>query len=73
MGMVIKFIFSHFIIAVQKENQCLPKGLLIVESFSWKNLAPGQLLLKIHTYATKAATINLPPGYVPLYNIFSVQ
>ncbi|XP_066478849.1 androglobin [Tiliqua scincoides] len=45
-----------------KENHAIPKGLLIVESFSWKNLAPGQLLLKIHTYATKAATISLPAG-----------
>lgn len=43
----------------------MPKGLLMVEKFSWKNLAPGQLILKIHTYATKAAVISLPAGYVP--------
>ncbi|KAJ6660159.1 hypothetical protein lerEdw1_018086 [Lerista edwardsae] len=49
-------------VAVQKENHVIPKGLLIVESFSWKNVAPGQLLLKLHTYATKAATISLPAG-----------
>uniref|UniRef100_A0A803T3N7 Androglobin n=1 Tax=Anolis carolinensis TaxID=28377 RepID=A0A803T3N7_ANOCA len=40
----------------------LPKGFLIVESYSWKNLAPGQLILKIHTYASKAAVICLPAG-----------
>ncbi|XP_062981764.1 androglobin [Elgaria multicarinata webbii] len=46
----------------QKEAHGLPKGILLVESFSWKNLAPGQLILKIHTYATKAAVISLPAG-----------
>ncbi|XP_070589777.1 androglobin isoform X3 [Erythrolamprus reginae] len=46
----------------QKENQVVPLGLLMVESFSWKNLSPGQLILKIHTYATKAAVISLPAG-----------
>ncbi|XP_061480044.1 androglobin isoform X3 [Rhineura floridana] len=46
----------------QKEGHIMPKGLLMVESFSWKNLAPGQLILKIHTYATKAAVISLPAG-----------
>ncbi|XP_063164994.1 androglobin [Candoia aspera] len=47
---------------VQKEDQVIPKGLLMVESFSWKHLSPGQLILKIHTYATKAAVISLPAG-----------
>ncbi|XP_053147277.1 androglobin isoform X3 [Hemicordylus capensis] len=46
--------------AAQKE--ALSKGLLMVESYSWKNLAPGRLILKIHTYATKAAVISLPTG-----------
>ncbi|XP_008121170.2 androglobin isoform X2 [Anolis carolinensis] len=46
----------------QKEGHVLPKGFLIVESYSWKNLAPGQLILKIHTYASKAAVICLPAG-----------
>ncbi|KAH0622366.1 hypothetical protein JD844_024615 [Phrynosoma platyrhinos] len=45
-----------------KEGHLLPKGFLIVESYSWKNLAPEQLILKIHTYATKAAVISLPAG-----------
>ncbi|KAL7987700.1 hypothetical protein Chor_006619 [Crotalus horridus] len=47
---------------VQKENQVVPMGFLMVESFSWKHLSPGQLILKIHTYATKAAVISLPAG-----------
>ncbi|XP_026521814.1 androglobin [Notechis scutatus] len=47
---------------VQKENQIVPMGFLMVESFSWKHLSPGQLILKIHTYATKAAVISLPAG-----------
>ncbi|KAG8123751.1 hypothetical protein E2320_019137, partial [Naja naja] len=47
---------------VQKENQIVSMGLLMVESFSWKHLSPGQLILKIHTYATKAAVISLPAG-----------
>ncbi|XP_028579446.2 androglobin isoform X1 [Podarcis muralis] len=48
--------------SAQKEGHVLPKGLLMVEKFSWKNLAPGQLILKIHTYATKASVISLPAG-----------
>ncbi|XP_042302406.1 androglobin [Sceloporus undulatus] len=46
----------------QKIGHTLPKGFLIIESYSWKNLAPGQLILKIHTYAAKAAVISLPAG-----------
>ncbi|KYO37727.1 androglobin isoform C [Alligator mississippiensis] len=48
--------------ATQKEGSIVPKGTLIVENFSWKNVSPGQLLLKIHTYATKATVLNLPAG-----------
>ncbi|XP_020666074.3 androglobin isoform X1 [Pogona vitticeps] len=56
----------------QKEGHFLPKGLLTVESFSWKNLAPGQLILKIHTYAAKAAVISLPAGrHVLLFTVSS--
>ncbi|XP_077206627.1 androglobin isoform X5 [Paroedura picta] len=46
----------------QKDYHIIPKGFLLVEKFSWKDLAPGKLILKLHTYATKAAMINLPPG-----------
>ncbi|XP_025072087.1 androglobin isoform X2 [Alligator sinensis] len=48
--------------ATQKEGSIVPKGTLMVENFSWKNVSPGQLLLKIHTYATKATVLNLPAG-----------
>ncbi|XP_054857553.1 androglobin isoform X2 [Eublepharis macularius] len=46
----------------QKDYHIIPKGFLLVEKFSWKNPASGKLILKLHTYATKAAMINLPPG-----------
>uniref|UniRef100_A0A8C0GB82 Androglobin n=1 Tax=Chelonoidis abingdonii TaxID=106734 RepID=A0A8C0GB82_CHEAB len=48
--------------ATQKEGSGIPQGMLTVESFSWKSVATGQLVLKIHTYATKAAMLRLPPG-----------
>ncbi|KAG6937062.1 androglobin, partial [Chelydra serpentina] len=48
--------------ATQKEGSGIPQGVLTVESFSWKSVATGQLVLKIHTYATKAAMLSLPPG-----------
>ncbi|ETE72859.1 Calpain-7-like protein, partial [Ophiophagus hannah] len=61
---IIFTLYAFFLIStlVQKENQFVPMGLLMVESFSWKHLSPGQLILKIHTYATKAAVISLPAG-----------
>lgn len=65
--LLIYVLFSTFLALVQKENQVVPLGLLMVESFSWKNLSPGQLILKIHTYATKAAVISLPAGYVLVF------
>ncbi|CAH2252749.1 androglobin isoform X2 [Pelobates cultripes] len=45
-----------------KEETKLHKGLLTVEQYTWKNLLTGPVVLKIHTYATKATIINLPPG-----------
>uniref|UniRef100_A0A674IHR4 Androglobin n=1 Tax=Terrapene triunguis TaxID=2587831 RepID=A0A674IHR4_9SAUR len=48
--------------ATQKEGSGVPQGMLTVENFSWKSVATGQLVLKIHTYATKAAMLSLPPG-----------
>ncbi|XP_075780494.1 androglobin isoform X2 [Pelodiscus sinensis] len=48
--------------ATQKEGSGIPQGMLTVESFSWKSVATSQLMLKIHTYATKAAMLSLPPG-----------
>ncbi|XP_064269715.1 androglobin isoform X2 [Passer domesticus] len=37
-------------------------GLLRVEYFSWKSVTPGELVLKMHTSATKATVVNLPVG-----------
>ncbi|XP_041325987.1 androglobin [Pyrgilauda ruficollis] len=37
-------------------------GLLTVEYFSWKSVTPGELVLKMHTSATKATVVNLPVG-----------
>lgn len=36
----------------------------MVEHFSWKCVAPGELVLKMHTSATKATVLSLPAGYV---------
>ena len=37
-------------------------GALIAEVYSWKSLALGQPILRLHTAATKAALITLTPG-----------
>ncbi|NXA37706.1 ADGB protein, partial [Eudromia elegans] len=50
----------------------ISKGVLMVEHFSWKRVALGQLLLKMHTYATKATVLNLPVGrHVLLFTVSS--
>ncbi|XP_028914553.1 androglobin isoform X1 [Ornithorhynchus anatinus] len=48
--------------ASSKENSGLAAGMLTAKKFSWKSLAPGDLVLKIHTNATKASIIHLPIG-----------
>lgn len=60
------FFFSPFflIIAAKREGSSISKALLKVEHFSWKCVTPGELVLKMHTYATKATVLNLPVGYV---------
>ncbi len=45
----------------QKESVTQP-GSLIAEIYSWKSLSMGQPILRIHTTATKAALLTLPPG-----------
>ncbi|KAG8583479.1 hypothetical protein GDO81_008436 [Engystomops pustulosus] len=45
-----------------KEHIGCQKGILTAEQFSWKNLLNGPIILKLHTYVTKAAMITLPPG-----------
>ncbi|XP_042843215.1 androglobin isoform X7 [Panthera tigris] len=49
--------------ALTKDSPHVGPGLLTAESLSWKSLRPRDLVLKIHTYATKAAVVRLPVGY----------
>ncbi|NXW18540.1 ADGB protein, partial [Circaetus pectoralis] len=46
----------------KQECSSISKGVLMVELFSWKCVTPGELLLKMHTSATKATVLNLPVG-----------
>ncbi|XP_074043888.1 androglobin [Macrotis lagotis] len=48
--------------AIQKDSPIIEPGLLTVETSSWKSLTQRNLVLKIHTYAVKAAMIHLPVG-----------
>ena len=51
----MKFIIS--------QKEILPEpGSLIAENYSWKSLSIGQPILRLHTTATKAALVTLPPG-----------
>lgn len=45
-------------------------GSLIAEIYSWKSLSIGQPILRLHTTATKAALLTLPPGrHVLKFNV----
>ncbi|XP_041108297.1 androglobin isoform X3 [Polyodon spathula] len=46
----------------QKDRCLLRPGMLVVEPFSWKCLSPRPPVLQIHTFATKATMLILPPG-----------
>ncbi|XP_042529845.1 androglobin [Dipodomys spectabilis] len=48
--------------ALTKDSPPVEPGLLIGEEISWKSLRPRNLVLKIHTYATKATMVRLPVG-----------
>ncbi|XP_057345102.1 androglobin isoform X2 [Manis pentadactyla] len=48
--------------ALTKDSPPVEPGLLTAETFSWKSLKPRDLVLKIHTYATKAIMLRLPVG-----------
>ncbi|KAF6112550.1 androglobin [Phyllostomus discolor] len=48
--------------ALTKDSPPIDPGLLTVETYSWKSLKPRDIVLKIHTYATKAALVRLPVG-----------
>ncbi|NXE49186.1 ADGB protein, partial [Casuarius casuarius] len=57
---------------IKWEGSDISKGVLMVEHFSWKRVALGQLLLKMHTYTTKATVLNLPVGrHVLLFTVSS--
>lgn len=55
------FFVCDLFIVTQKEMIPQP-GSLIAEVYSWKSLAMGQPILRLHTTATKAALLTLPPG-----------
>ncbi|XP_064342674.1 androglobin [Camelus dromedarius] len=48
--------------ALTKDSPPIEPGLLTAETVSWKSLRPRDLVVKIHTYATKAAVVRLPVG-----------
>uniref|UniRef100_U3KF62 Androglobin n=1 Tax=Ficedula albicollis TaxID=59894 RepID=U3KF62_FICAL len=51
----------HWYVTEDTKQEC-STGVLRVEYFSWKSVTPGELLLKMHTSATKANVVNLPVG-----------
>ncbi|XP_010290269.1 PREDICTED: androglobin-like, partial [Phaethon lepturus] len=56
----------------KRECSSISKGVLMVEHFSWKCVTPGELLLKMHTSATKATVLNLPVGrHILLFTVSS--
>ncbi|NWH22523.1 ADGB protein, partial [Grus americana] len=56
----------------KQECSSISKGVLIVEHFSWKYVTPGELVLKMHTSATKATVLNLPVGrHILLFTVSS--
>ncbi|XP_049759103.1 androglobin isoform X4 [Elephas maximus indicus] len=58
--------------ALTKDSPPIEPGLLIAEMPSWKSLKTRNLVLKIHTYATKATMVRLPVGrHMLLFTIYS--
>ncbi|NXH78030.1 ADGB protein, partial [Hydrobates tethys] len=56
----------------KRESSSISKGVLMVEHFSWKCVTPGELVLKMHTSATKATVLNLPVGrHILLFTVSS--
>ncbi|NXA27537.1 ADGB protein, partial [Ibidorhyncha struthersii] len=56
----------------KQECSSISKGVLMVEHFSWKCVSTGELLLKMHTSATKATLLNLPVGrHILLFTVSS--
>ncbi|XP_007941410.1 androglobin [Orycteropus afer afer] len=58
--------------ALTKDSPPLEPGLLMAETYSWKSLKVRKLVLKIHTYATKATMVRLPVGrHMLLFTVHS--
>ncbi|NXY69194.1 ADGB protein, partial [Glareola pratincola] len=56
----------------KQERSSISKGVLMVEHFSWKCVTPGELVLKMHTSATKATVLSLPVGrHILLFTVSS--
>ncbi|XP_051471014.1 androglobin [Apus apus] len=56
----------------KQERSSISKGVLMVEHFSWKSVTPGELVLMMHTSATKATVLNLPIGrHILLFTVSS--
>ncbi|NXW29361.1 ADGB protein, partial [Phaetusa simplex] len=56
----------------KQECSSISKGVLVVERFSWKCVTPGELVLKMHTSATKATVLSLPVGrHILLFTVSS--
>ncbi|XP_051667251.1 androglobin isoform X3 [Manacus candei] len=56
----------------KQECSSISKGVLTIERFSWKSVTPGELVLKMHTSATKATVLNLPAGkHILLFTVSS--
>nr|XP_048281125.1 androglobin isoform X4 [Myodes glareolus] len=58
--------------ALTKDSPHVEPGLLTAEAITWKSLKPLSSVLRIHTYATKAAMVRLPVGrHMLLFNAYS--
>uniref|UniRef100_A0A8C6AYU1 Androglobin n=1 Tax=Monodon monoceros TaxID=40151 RepID=A0A8C6AYU1_MONMO len=58
--------------ALTKNSPPIQPGLLTVERVSWKSLRPHDLVVTIHTYATKATVVRLPVGrHMLLFTAYS--
>ncbi|XP_027543440.1 androglobin isoform X7 [Neopelma chrysocephalum] len=56
----------------KQDCSSISKGVLTIERFSWKSVTPGELVLKMHTSATKATVLNLPAGkHILLFTVSS--
>ncbi|XP_026642197.1 androglobin [Microtus ochrogaster] len=58
--------------ALTKDSPYVEPGLLTAEAITWKSLKPLSAVLRIHTYATKAAMVRLPVGrHMLLFSAYS--